>query len=374
MTLRRIIWKNLSRRPARTLFTLAGVAIAVAAVVALVGVSRGIERSFNDLYQERGADLVVQRAGGLLQLSSGIDESLGDRIRALPEARQVIAGLMDLVSFPDHDLFAVIANGWAADCPVFDQIEITGRRFAPGETRVALVGRVLAANLGKKPGDSIELYGRTFQVIGVFSSHSVLENGAVFLPLAEMQKLMDRPHRVTGYVVLARQAGNAAAIESLKRKIEALDPHVQATPTAEFVAGISQIRVTRAAAWITSAIALFMGMLGVLNTMIASVAERAREIGVLRALGWRKRRIARMIVGEASALGIAGAAAGAAFGALVLQVLHVLPQTSGIVDGHLPVGVVLEAAALAMVAGIAGAAYPALWASRLNPIDALRRR
>ncbi len=210
----------------------------------------------------------------------------------------------------------------------------------------------------------------------MFSSHSVLENGAVALPLAEMQKLMDRPHRVTGYVVLARQAGNATAIESLKRKIECTrsargshaDRRVRGRASAKFA------HRPRAAAWITSAIALFMGMLGVLNTMIASVAERAREIGVLRALGWRKRRIARMIVGEASALGIGGAAAGAAFGALVLEVLHALPQTSGIVDGHLPWGVVLEAAALAMIAGIAGAAYPALWASRLNPIDALRRR
>ncbi len=137
MTLRRIIWKNLSRRPARTMFTLAGVAIAVAAVVALVGVSRGIERSFNDLYQERGADLVVQRAGGLLQLSSGIDESLGDRMRELPEVRQVIGGLMDLVSFPDHDLFAVIANGWAADCPVFDQIgRSSGRRVCGLEQKL----------------------------------------------------------------------------------------------------------------------------------------------------------------------------------------------------------------------------------------------
>jgi putative ABC transport system permease protein len=112
----------------------------------------------------------------------------------------------------------------------------------------------------------------------------------------------------------------------------------------------------------------------VLNTMIASVAERAREIGVLRALGWRKRRIVRMIVGEASALGIGGAVAGGAAGVLVLQLLHVLPQTSGIVDARFPLGVVCQAAALAMIAGIAGAAYPAYWAAKLNPADALHRR
>jgi putative ABC transport system permease protein len=375
MTFLRIIGKNLTRRPARTSMTIAGVGIAIAAVVALVGVARGIEQSFLDLYNERGADLVVQRAGGTLQLSSGIDERLGERIRHLPGVKQVIGGLMDLVAFEQYDLFAVIANGWDADCPVLDRVKmLQGRKLLPGDRREVMLGKVLAANLGKSVGDMIEVYAQKFKVVGVFESFSVYENGAVFLPLAEMQRLIDRPHRVTGYVVLATDTGNSAAINDLRRRIEALDPNVQATPTVEFVANISQIRVTRAGAWITSAIALFMGTIGILNTMITSVAERAKEIGVLRALGWRRLRIVRMVLCEASALSLGGAASGALFGVALLQLLRRLPQTAGIVAGSLPTIVIAQAAALAILVGLIGAAYPALWASKLRPADALRRQ
>src|SRR5258708_7075264 len=117
MTFFRIVWKNLSRRPARTTMTIAGVGIAIAAVVALVGVARGIEQSFFDLYNQRGADLVVQRAGGTLQLSSGIDERLGERMRKLPGVKQVIGGLMDLIAFEQYDLFSRISNRWGAQLP-----------------------------------------------------------------------------------------------------------------------------------------------------------------------------------------------------------------------------------------------------------------
>jgi putative ABC transport system permease protein len=375
MTFLRIIWKNLSRRPARTTMTVAGVGIAIAAVVALVGVAHGIEQSFLDLYNQRGADLVVQRAGGTLQLSSGIDERLGQRMRQLPGVRQVIGGLMDLVAFEQYDLFAVIANGWAPDCPVLDRVTIlSGRKLVAGDRRAAMLGKVLAANLGKRIGDTIEIYAQPFKIVGIFESFSVYENGAVFLPLEEMQKLIGREHRVTGYVVLSTHPGDRTAIDDLKRQIEALDPSVQATPTAEFVANISQIRVTRAGAWITSAIALFMGAIGILNTMVASVVERAREIGVLRALGWRRLRVVRMVICEASALSLGGAAAGALFGALLLQLLSRLPQTAGIVDGGLPAIVIEQAVVMAALVGLIGAAYPAFWASNLRPVDALRRQ
>src|SRR5580692_1332198 len=104
--------KNLRRRPVRSLLTAAGLAAAVAAIVALVGVAESLESSFLSLYTEQGTDLVVQRRGGAVQLSKGIPHSMGDRIRALPGAGRVIGGLMDMIAFEDQDLFMVIVNGW----------------------------------------------------------------------------------------------------------------------------------------------------------------------------------------------------------------------------------------------------------------------
>ena len=87
-----IAWKNLRRRPARSLLTITGLAVAVATVVSLVGVAESFESSFLALYTRRGGDLVVQRRGGTVQLSKGIPLTLGDRIRQLPNAGQVIGG------------------------------------------------------------------------------------------------------------------------------------------------------------------------------------------------------------------------------------------------------------------------------------------
>ena len=128
--------------------------MAVAAVVSLVGVAESFESSFLALYTRRGADLVVQRRGGTVQLSKGVPLSLGERIRRLPGAGQVIGGLMDMVAFEDRDLFMVIVNGWEPDCPVLDRVKITaGRRLRAGDKNCVMLGRILAANLGKQPGD-----------------------------------------------------------------------------------------------------------------------------------------------------------------------------------------------------------------------------
>src|SRR3954463_4423612 len=117
-----IAQKNLRRRPLRSALTIVGLAVAVAAIFALVGVSESLESSFLDLYVRRGADLVVQRRGGAVQLSKGIKLSVGEQIGRIPGVDEVIGSLMDLVSFEDHDLFMVVVNGWPADSPVWDRV------------------------------------------------------------------------------------------------------------------------------------------------------------------------------------------------------------------------------------------------------------
>src|SRR3954462_8093969 len=112
MRMWQIAQKNLWRRPVRSLLTAIGLAIAVAAVVALVGVSESLESSFLDLYVRRGIDLVVQRRGGTVQLSKGIKLTFGDQIRKIPGVEQVVGGLMDMVSFEEHDLYMVMVYGW----------------------------------------------------------------------------------------------------------------------------------------------------------------------------------------------------------------------------------------------------------------------
>ena len=144
--------KNLVRRPGRSLLTAAGLAVAVAAVVSLVGAAESLERSYLSLYETRGADLVVQRRGGAVQISRGINESFGEKIRALTQAGVVTGGLLDIVSFEDRGLYTVFVEGIPPDDEsVLKRMKVlSGRRLETSDKNCVMLGRVLAANLGKR--------------------------------------------------------------------------------------------------------------------------------------------------------------------------------------------------------------------------------
>jgi putative ABC transport system permease protein len=370
-----LAWKNLQRRPARSALTIVGLGVAVAVVVSLVGLSQSLESSFLALYTRRGADLVVQRRGGTVQLAKGLPLKLADRIEKLPGVHEVIRGLMDMVAFEKQGLFMVIVNGWEADCPVLDRVQITaGRRLQKGDRRRVMLGRILAANLGKRPGDSVELYSRQFEVVGIFDSFSVYESGAVFMLMEELQAQMDRPGQATGFVVQVTPAGDPRVIERVRRDIEALDPAIAATPCAEFVRSLKQMQVTRAMSWVAAAIAALIGAIGVLNTMAMSVLERRAEIGAFRAMGWRERQVVQLIVIEALLLAAAGALLGTALGLSILSGLSHLRATSGLIRGDWPISAVVEGTLLAFLMAALGAAWPALRVTAEQPVEALLGR
>jgi putative ABC transport system permease protein len=304
-----------------------------------------------------------------------MDERFEDLIRQLPDVYRVIGGLVDVVSFEEADLFVVLVNGWPPDSPVFDEIKIvSGRRLTADDENAAMLGKVLAGNLGKRAGDQVELYGQQFSVVGVFESSNVYENGSVVVPLAVLQKLTDRPHQVSGITVQAEPGSDKEKIEELKLRIEALDPSLSVLATGEFVASINQIRVARAMAWVTSTVAMVLGGIGVLNTMAMSVYERTREFGLLRALGWPRRRVVRTILAESALLALAGAVLGSAMGLVLPKLLGQVRSMSGLIEGNIEPIVVVQGFGIALLMGLLGAAYPAYWGASLRPIEALQKK
>jgi putative ABC transport system permease protein len=271
-------------------------------------------------------------------------------------------------------MFAVIVNGWPDDSPVFDRIElVSGRRLRQGDRQCVMLGQTLANNTRKRVGDTIVIYAETFEVVGIFKSFSPIESGAAFFPLPELQRLTGRHGLVTGYSVRAKDTRDKP-LNELRQQIESLAPNIIALPTAEFVGTINQIQLSRSIAWIVSTIAVAIGAIGMLNTMVMAVTERTREIGTLRALGWRTGRVAAAIVLEAVLLSIAGATFGCLAAIGILRLLSRLPNTSGLVDGQLAPSVLILGFSLALAISIAGAAYPAWWGARLSPMEAIRRK
>jgi putative ABC transport system permease protein len=372
MRISTIAGKNLLRRPARSASTAFGMTIAVAAVVALIGVSQSLESSFLDLYYHGGADLVVQPRGGAVQLSKGIKLAFGERLKGLPGVHRVISGLMDMVSFEDSNLFMVIVNGWEPDSVPLERAHIlSGRRLQRGDGRKVMLGRILADNLDKKTGDRVQLYGQDFEVIGVFESFSVYENGAVFMLLDELQRQMDRPGEVTGFVVDCADK-QPSAVAEVRRQIEALNPEVAATPCAEFVNSLSQLKIVRTMSWFTSTFAIVIGAIGVMNTMAMSIFERRGEIASLRAMGWRKWRVAQLVLNESLILSIVGAVLGIGIGLAIGALLVHWRPTSGLVQGDISPLAICEGILVALGIGLVGAAVPAYRCTQLPIADTLR--
>lgn len=367
------VCKNIARRKVRSALTASGVGIAVAAVVLLVGISRGFETELVKVYQQHGADLVVFRAGVAQRLTSSLNISLRDKIATLPNVVEVMPGLMDVVSFEDHDLFGVTINGWPAGSSYFQQINVVeGRAISTDDGRVVMLGSVLAKDLGKTVGDELEVIeGERFKIVGVYQTHNVFENGSLVTSLAELQKLLGREDDITFLMVTADDK-DKASIETLRDRIKKLASGIEAMSGRDYADTAIELRLARSSAWLTSAVALLVGAIGTLNTMVMSVLERVREIGILRAVGWRSSRVMRMVLCESLLLALAGAALGTAVAIAGTRILSRLPLYARVVSGEVDPSVVGQGVGIAVLVGLFGGLYPAWRAARLMPTEALR--
>jgi putative ABC transport system permease protein len=364
-------WKNLWRRRLRTLLTLGGIAMAIGAFVALVGFSRSFEHEWSRLYSSSGTDIAVVEK---TFLNASVDESLVLKLRALPmvaQATPMIFNMMDLT--PEVN---ALAFGWKANSYEFESLTLlSGRRFQDGKPEVML-GDILAGNLNKKTGDSLDIQGKTFSVVGVYHGDSALETGAVLMPLDQFQEISSLQGKVSGFHVRLRPAADGESQEQnvklAQAAIDAALPGLHAVPASEYASKNQFVELAHAVAWGTSSIALIVGILGIVNTMAMSVFERTREIGVLRALGWRSWSILLLIETEATVLGFVGGILGIGIGWGALRILSTLPQTATIVSASVDPMHLLEALGIAVVSGLVAGAIPAWRGAHLSPVEALR--
>ena len=365
------VWKNLQRRRLRTLLTLGGIGMAIGAFVGLVGFSSAFEQAWMRIYSSSGTDITVIQG---TFLSTSLDQSVGAKLLDLPtvaQAEPVIYNMMDLT--PEIN---AIAYGWLADSYEFESINVlSGRRFRDGQPEVML-GDLLADELKKKPGDTLEIQGSPFTVCGTYHAGSALEADAVLMPLDQIQKLSSLEGKVSTFHVRLKPAPRRQSpdlyVRRAQAQIEAALPGLRAVPAAERASNNQLVKLAQASAWGTSSIALLIGILGIANTMAMSVFERTKEIGILRALGWKQHQVLALIEMEAAALGLGGGVLGLVLGWCALHVLAALPQTASIVSASISWPLLAEALGISILAGLIAGALPACRAARLSPVAALR--
>ena len=366
------LFRNLWRRPARSLFTLLAVALAIASFHVLAGLSRGMDEAAEASLAERGIDLVVMKRGAVEFFSSTLPQSLAADIRAIPGVADV-SGELGAVTPVGEEAHAIV-GGWEPDGFQWRTVPLTrGALPTPGEGGVVL-GEGLAEATGIDVGGRIRLNYTEFRVTGIAAFTSAINRGMALMPLPDLQALLSREAQVSMFNVRLAAAGDAAALETTRQAIAALQPNLAVTTTNEILRGNRVVAILLASSDAIAVAALVIACLFVLNTLAMAVEERTRDIGVLAAIGWSRRRIVALILCEGVLLAGVGGLLGTGLGWLGGDSLNLLVFLGGGLSTQASASFALAALAAALGVGALGAFWPAWRAARLNPSAALRRQ
>ena len=361
-----LIAVNIARRKARTALTAAGIAVGVAAIVALLALSDGLNQAAGQLVHLGRADLGLFQKGASDPTTSALPLSLLPRVQAQSEVRDV-APIQFLVDAVPHAPGAIVL-GIEPDGFVARLLVVTaGRAASPGHV---LVGDALARQLHLAPGATLRLGGRGFVVAGVFHSGITEEDTGVMMMLGDTQALAGRPSdEVTTFAVRLKPQVTAA---QGRRELSKTFPGLLAIsePSEAIRAGANNQLIANAVLLIV-VLALIIGALAVANTMLAAVLERRRELALLTTLGWSARQLGGLVLGEALVVSALGTAAGLLLG---IGASKLLPEALGLGPFISPVLTAWglgRAVLIGIMIGVVGAVYPIWRLTRMRSVIAL---
>jgi putative ABC transport system permease protein len=405
----RLAFIGLALNKLRSLLTMLGIVIGVAAVITLVSVGRGVEDFVTAEFQGLGNNLLFivpgqvgpdqrgpRRAGGE-GLTNDDVAALSDPFRAPDvtavapeygnsavvtrgryETRTTITGTS--ANFPDVRNFQPVAGNFFTDQDI------------AGNARVAVLGQSVYQELfpqgGVPLGENIKINNVNFRVIGLMAEKGGSgfndQDDAIFVPINAAQRRLFPARRSDGklrvdfiYAQVASEDRQEAAIAQIQEALR--QQHNIAFRAEDDFTVLSQDEIIGAFSRITSVLTIFLGLIagisllvggiGIMNIMLVSVTERTREIGLRKAVGARPGDIWRQFLVEAVVLALVGGLIGLFVGLLGARLIAQLSSDlRPTVDWAAVLGAIVISAAVGLLFGV----YPAARAARLSPIEALR--
>ena len=393
---------NLKHRGLRSWLTILGVFIGIAAVVSLISMGQGLETAITGQFGALSVDtLTIQNKGtGFGPPGSTVVEKLNNNdLEIIESVSGVDLVVPRLIRVGSLEYNKIAGFGFATDIPeekekrefIYDTFNLEvkeGRLLQQGDTGKVMLGNFFldTEDFEKdfRVGSTVRVNGEDFKIIGILEQSSTFQlNSVVFMTTSDLQDIFEIEDEYDLIVVKIRDKDNLEEIgEEIERKFRrdrnekedeetfSVETPLQSLDAVNLILNIINLIVVGIAA-----ISLFVGGIGIANTMYTSVVERTREIGIMKAIGAKNREILYIFLIESGLLGLVGGIAGALIGlggALAISGLANQALGADLFIVSISYPLLLSAVSFSFFVGVLSGILPAIQASKLNVVDALR--
>jgi putative ABC transport system permease protein len=387
-----IAYKNLKRKKIRSALTIGGVAIAVAVLVSLVGFDRGYQQSLTSNIDKMGYQLLITAKGcpyeaATMMLKGGgglryMEQDIYEKIQQDTRIDKITPQLVSTVYDPDRQegqggfvMYMGITDSYLQLKP-WSRFK-AGGWFSSETADEAIMGYEAAEVEQRLVGDKIFIpkINKVLTVSGIFERTGTQDDGIIFLPLKTTQQIFSLPNKLTGVGIKLKNIHDIGDFEEDLYN----EPGIQIISMAQVRGTIlNLISSAKVLANSVAVIAIFIAVIGVVNTILMSIFERTQEIGVMKAIGASATDVFKLIWVETILVCTLGGILGSIFAmsgsSIVEYVLKkILPYAP---SGQLVLikpGLVIMAFLGAIILGIISGIYPAWRASSMKPVEAIRR-
>ncbi|MFA5797777.1 MAG: ABC transporter permease [Candidatus Woesearchaeota archaeon] len=397
--------ENITQRKLRSWLTVIGIVIGIAAVVALISLGQGVKKVITDEFAKMGTDKIIIQPSTDFYASSGIptlsehDIEVIRRVKGVEEVGGVLmkSGRVDF----KKNVYFTIVLGIPTDETqklieeTYTLAYVNGRSLKAGDNYKATIGYDLSKEKTfNKPitvGDRITLEGKEFEIVGqTKQTGDPGMDSAIIIPIETAQELFHAntantagTHEENGIIVRTALGEDPVIVaDNIKRAMrrdrnqKEGSEDFQVQTTAELVESFNVILNALSAIIIgIAAISLFVGGVGIMNTMYTAVLQRTNEIGVMKAIGARNSHILKLFLIESGMLGLIGGAIGVLIGVLLSKIIEFIGKNfldTLLLRAYFPWYLILGALAFAFIVGTLSGLLPARQAANMNPVDSLR--